>query len=471
MTLVETTTTTAGRPATFVALLGKAIFGLLLFILALAAIPYGTWEPWWKAAVVCLISVVAALAVVEWLLSGARSLSGIKLIAPLLTLAVYAYLQTVQFRSGVVSPSLGLRAWSPISADPYTTRFVAIQLLAMALALALFYRYVNSEKRIWTLVHVILAIAVISALFGLLRQALPKEVGSVLPLTKPDQGYGQFLNKNHFAFMMEMAFGLGLGVVLTGGVRRERLLLYVATLLPIWAALVLSNSRGGVLAMLSQILIGGLVLSSGNLGRRALGISLVASLKKSKLLQLSFALALVVILLFGTLWVGGDRLLGNLESVQSEFNPGNNGLNEGATRNEIWRATLRMFAAHPFFGVGLGGYWVAITSHHDASGVLTPQEAHNDYLELLSSGGIVGFAIGCWFAVVAVQALKRSLQSSTGFEQAVCFGAALGIAGVLVHSLVDYGLHMMANALLFVALLSLASRKALVESEGGPHEA
>ena len=65
-------------------------------------------------------------------------------------------------------------------------------------------------------------------------------------------------------------------------------------------------------------------------------------------------------------------------------------LAQGASRNEIWRATLKMFAAHPILGVGMGGYWIGITAYHDASGLMTPQEAHNDYLELLSSGGLIG---------------------------------------------------------------------------------
>jgi len=34
---------------------------------------------------------------------------------------------------------------------------------------------------------------------------------------------------------------------------------------------------------------------------------------------------------------------------------------------------------------------------HDASGTMTPQEAHNDFFELLASGGIVGAAIGICF--------------------------------------------------------------------------
>ena len=69
-----------------------------------------------------------------------------------------------------------------------------------------------------------------------------------------------------------------------------------------------------------------------------------------------------------------------------------------------------MFKANPVSGVGLGGYWAAIPAYHDASGSLTPQEAHNDYLELLASGGIVGAAFGGWFLFVLAK--RISSQSS-----------------------------------------------------------
>jgi O-antigen ligase len=118
-----------------------------------------------------------------------------------------------------------------------------------------------------------------------------------------------------------------------------------------------------------------------------------------------------------------------------------------------------MFQAHPMLGVGLGGYWVAITAYHDASGTMTPQEAHNDYLELLSSGGLVGFALGIWFVVAAVRRVLKNLRSGNHFSRAVCFGAVIGLCGVAVHSLVDFGLHMMVNALVFVTLVMMATAK------------
>src|SRR4030095_12735314 len=124
-----------------------------------------------------------------------------------------------------------------------------------------------------------------------------------------------------------------------------------------------------------------------------------------------------------------------------------------------------MFAAQPILGVGLGGYWIAITAYHDASGALTPQEAHNDYLELLSSGGVVGFAIGVWFAIVVFRMIRRNLSTRNGFGRAVCIGAVLGIVGIAVHSLVDFGLHLMINALLFLALVLMATVKLNSNSE------
>jgi len=78
--------------------------------------------------------------------------------------------------------------------------------------------------------------------------------GFLLPLLKQDQGYGQFINRNHFAYLMEMGFGVVVGLVAIGGAAKERLLIYLGALLPIWSALVLSNSRGGIVAMVVQLI-------------------------------------------------------------------------------------------------------------------------------------------------------------------------------------------------------------------------
>jgi len=440
-------------------LLSKVIFGALVLLIFAAAVPYGTAEPWWKAMFICATFTICIIAIIEASISGWDRPAGISVLLPMFSLSVYAFLQTINIGNGNVDPAVSsLIVWNAISADPYQTRFFSMELLALAVCLTLFYRYVSTSARVQVLVYSIIGVAAASAIYGILRQTTQQDQGFLLPLMKQQQGYGQFINKNHFAYLMEMALGLGLGICLAGGVKRERVMIYVALLLPVWTGLVLSNSRGGVLAMLTQFGVGalivlrsrerfGLVSHAGSLGKIA----------QSKILPIVFLIALITSILFGTLWVGGDQLVTNFQAASGELNPIAVDGRTGSSRNEIWRATLKMFAAHPILGVGMGAYWIAITAYHDASGQVTPQEAHNDYLEVLSSGGVVGFAIGVWFALMVYKRVRRNLRNREPFQRALCVGAVLGIAGVAVHSLVDFGLHMLVNALVFVALIMLAT--------------
>lgn len=414
-----------------------------------APIPYGTVEPWWKAAFVCAVFAICIVALIE---NRGERIEGASILLPMLALSLLAFLQTLSLGS---RKEANLSVWNTISADPYQTRFFALQMLALTTLLALLYRYASTERRVRVLVYTVLAIAVASAVFGILRQTTQQETGFLLPLLKKNQGYGQFINKNHFAYLMEMAFGLGLGIVLGGGVARERLLIYVALLLPIWTGLVLANSRGGILAMLAQVVVAVLLLVSSH------GDYELPKIAQSAALRAVLLVVLVIGVLFGTFWVGGDRLATNFENATNEIASSST----GASRNEIWRATLKMFAAHPIVGVGLGAYWIGITAYHEASGLMTPQEAHNDYLELLSSGGLIGLALGVWFAVAVVRKLRQNLSTDVGYKRAVRFGAVLGITGIAAHSLVDFGLHIMTNAVVFTVLIMIATSKIDAQSK------
>ena len=418
-------------------ILSKAVFAALIALIVIAAIPYGTVEPWWKAAFVCAVLAICIVAIIEMLVARASRVEGSTVLLPMLALSALAFLQTLSIGSSNV--------WSAISADPFQSRFFALQILALTVFLALLYRYANTDRRVRVLVYTILGVAVMSAVFGLLRHTTQHETGFVLPLLRQNQGYAQFVNKNHFAYLMEMAFGLGLGILIAGGIKRDQVMIYLALLLPIWTGLVLANSRGGILAMLAQVLVAALMLLSVQ----------TSGIARSSVVKVVLIVVLGAGVVFGTFLVGGDRLATNFEAATSEFNTETS--TDGASRNEIWRASLKMFAAHPILGVGLGGYWTGITAYHDASGRMTPQEAHNDYLELLSSGGLIGFAIGIWFVLVIVRMTRKNLSVDNGFRRAVRFGAVLGLAGVAAHSLVDFGLHILINAIVFISLVMLST--------------
>lgn len=397
----------------------KTVFALLVCVVVITPLPYGTVEAWWKAIFICAVFAVSIISILEIVITNSLRKNSLLVLLPLLALTTLAYVQS----------------WTGISADSFQTRFFALQLLALTVFLALLYRYAATEPRLRVLAHAVIGVAVVSAIFGTLRLTTQHETGFLLPLLKPNQGFAQFINKNHFAYLMEMAIGLVIG--LSFAERSKQNLLYLALLPPLWVALVLSNSRGGILAMLTQIVIASMLL-----------------LRWAKL-RLALAAVLVAGVCAGTLWIGGDRLVNTIAPNEQATNT--IATRENASRNEIWRATVKLFAAHPLLGAGLGGYWIAITSYHDASGVLVPQEAHNDYLELLASGGVIGLAIGVWFAVTVIRVAQKNLWSSTGFVRALRLGAVLGLAGVAVHSLFDFGLHLLGNAVVFLTLIMMAT--------------
>jgi O-antigen ligase len=334
------------------------------------------------------------------------------------------------------------------------------------------FRYLSTERRLRITINVVIGVAVASAIFGILRQTTQHSAGFGLPLLLPDLGYGQFINRNHFAFLMEMSLGLILGLILGGGVKREQGLIYFSALLPLWTALVLCGSRGGLIAMLAQVIAAALLFSvvvrKGNSTERH---STVSRIVRSLPVRVTLILVLIAGIVFGTVWLGGDRLATRIEESRNELNTETSDLRQGVSRNEIWKASWELFKAHPVLGVGMGAYWAAIPAVHNASGTMTPQEAHNDYLELLASGGLVGLALGVWFAIVVFRRMRENLRSPNRFRRAACFGSAIGITGVAVHSLVDFGLHMIVNALVFTTLIVIATSKPPWGSErAGNHE-
>ena len=476
------------------------VFYSLLAVLALAAIPYGTVQPWWKSVFQCCVFALASLYLVAQLLKPEtprlRSLVSCPLLWPVLALIVFALLQTLP------APRFLLAATdqrTTVSADVFQTRQFVVQLLALALVGWLLTALVNTRRRLLCLVDTVVGVAVVSALFGLWRQAAQQGPGFVLPSLRPGFGYGQFINANHFAFLMELALGLALGIVVCRGVKTRRRAVYLIAALPMWLALVLSYSRGGILSLLCQVLFLGLLFSVGrdSSGSRVRDTDRVAD----RLLRASRTVAargvLIAALLAGAVTtvvlVGGDPLAGRVDSLAVELDQ--NTADVYTLRPAIWRATWAMIKDHPIAGVGFGGYWIAIPKYHAASGETTPQEAHNDYLELLASGGVIGFALGVWFVVALFKTAREKLRGkeedkrgrgekgkgervrdeeetdvdagfawsnpswSKAFARAATIGALVGILTVAVHSLVDFGLHITINAAVFNVLVAIIAMK------------
>src|SRR6266481_8917417 len=129
-------------------LLNTGIFAALVGLVVLTAIPYGTIEPWWKAAFVCVVFALGICAIVEGLLNRSGSTVRLSVLFPLLALTAFAFLQTISLGTGNNPGNTYQSQWISISADPYQTRFFVLQLLALTLALAMLYRVASSERRV-----------------------------------------------------------------------------------------------------------------------------------------------------------------------------------------------------------------------------------------------------------------------------------------------------------------------------------
>jgi hypothetical protein len=233
-----------GRAGVLARGLSVFIFTGLVVLIPLSSIPYGSVEPWWTGFFDALVFVLAALWAVEGALRGRWLTRAHALLLPCLVLAAFAFVQSVPL------PFVGV-----VSFDPYESRVFALRLLAVTLYAAMLLSHASTERRLRVLVVTVVCVGVASALFGIFRQASQREaLGFFLPLLQKGEGYAQFVSKNHFPYLAEMALGLAAGVAVGGGVPRRKLLLCAAAALPLWAAVVVSNSRGGIFAVLCQLM-------------------------------------------------------------------------------------------------------------------------------------------------------------------------------------------------------------------------
>lgn len=433
------------------ALLDRLLFASLLFVICLAAIPYGATDPWWESAFECVVFILGAARVVHGIMSRDYGVTGGILLLPPLLLACYSYAQTIPLIS---SSAPGEPALIPLSADPYGTWRFLLKLLALIIFGEMLLRYTTSRGRLKAAAVTIISVGVGSAVFGLARHLTQDDSGAfILAGLTPGVGFSQFLDQNHYAFLMEMSIGLIGGLLVMGALRPRQAPFYVAAAFVMWLSLVLTLSRGGILTTLFQAIIFILLFCRSRASKKPKHHSVGRFLRVG--LQGILICALLVSIVLITLSVGGDKLATRVEQLSSEVSAADADA-RAARRIDIWRSAWGMIKEHPYTGVGFGAFHVAITKHHEASGVAVPDFALNDYVELLAVGGVFGASICVWFVAVLARRVARRVRTTDRFRRAACVGAAVGLVSVGVHSLVDSGLHTTINALVFTSLIVIA---------------
>jgi O-antigen ligase len=257
------------------------------------------------------------------------------------------------------------------------------------------------------------------------RYLAPGRVFGIIPAV--DNVVGTLYYKNQFAAMMELAAPLALwriynGQVVSGG------LCFAA----MFAATITCESRMGVVLILAELLVF-LVLMV--VGRR---------MPANALLAVIAALALLVT--GASLVAGTDVIWDRLREPDAY-----------ALRRNLLNSSLKMIPMHPWQGSGLGTWPSEYPGYATYDVGAYVNEAHNDWAQWASEGGIVFFLL---IATLTIWVVKPSLQSVWG----------LGVLSVMIHSYVDYPLRDPCLAFLWFtlagALTRIEGRRSRRESTG-----
>ena len=122
-------------------------------------------------------------------------------------------------------------------------------------------------------------------------------------------------------------------------------------------------------------------------------------------------------------------------------------------------------AGNPVWGVGPGHYDYRFRQYRPEQVQVRPVYAHNDFLNTLADWGVAGTALvaaawvflysGVWRTWRFVRASASDLGEKPSNKFAFVLGAALGLIALFCHSVVDFNMHIPANAILAIALMAL----------------
>lgn len=340
-----------------------------------------------------------------------------------------AWLADQGARAFVAAPAhlldLARPAWTPLSLDPPATLAVALNLLP-ALAVFLATRHLDATAQ-HRLLQLLLALALAQGLLGLLQFASAQSGSHWLAVTGPHAGsaQGTFANRNHLAVLVNLLLPWALLRTLAPPApARAPDLRYAAVTAALLVTVLATRSRTGItLALAGLVLASALGASAWPLRRRVIGVGLI---------------------LGGALLVMG--VIG-LAPVLARF-----ALPEllADSRPQILATTLAVLQAWWPLGSGPGTYALVLAPAQPATlPEVLINHAHNDYLEFSVETGVLGVALlGTALWLFGQQSL-RLWRHAAGQPP---LGAGLGLLLMALHELVDYGLQIPLNQVVFAFL-------------------
>ena len=430
-------------------------FLVICVAIVLSALAYGTVHYW----ALGLFNLGGLTILVLWVMDALRlgnlRVSRNALQLPLLGALGLGLVQLLPIGAVSATTAAAFGASNTLTLDPHSTRLVLVQLATLLIYFSATLVFVDTPHRLQVLVRTIMVFGFFLALFGLTQSVMsPTKVYWIRELNQ-STAFGPFINRHHFAGYMELTIALPLGLVFAGAIEKEKIIIYLFIAGLMGVALVMTASRGGIVSLVSEILFLITVTAiwrkpSDRRRRKSNRLKRIAA-------RAGMATALLVSLFLGVILLGGEFSINRfIDSVNTD--------DPTTGRAHFWSVTLNIIKAYPYLGTGLGAYGVSYTQYDSRNGLFRLEQAHNDYLQVLSDGGIVGAALALFFvALLFYKAIVRA-KSRDDFRRGIALGGLSGCFGVLVHSFFDFTLHTTSNALLFLVLAALATLNGRVET-------
>ena len=273
--------------------------------------------------------------------------------------------------------------------------------------------------------------------------------------------FGPFVNRNHFAFYINLCIGLGLGILLSLRESKPRLRAGGFTALlahpeSLWVLVVLALMLYGELACLSRggvvALLGATVVCVTLSFRHALRFGAIGA----AVLIAGAALVLAVFFAY-------DPFIARLATFW-------NGEATHDSRMFLWSKIWPILKSFPLWGTGYGTfrYIEPIYLHTPSDVGLCYEFAHNEYIEGLIEGGVLRLglmlsAIGLVYRL-GVCALLAHAEKSVA---ALGLGALFAFTALVIHSFVEFGIHIPAIAMLSAVIVALLCGLGQAENDGG----
>jgi O-antigen ligase len=256
------------------------------------------------------------------------------------------------------------------------------------------------------------------------------------------RGSGTYINPNHLAGFLEMILPVAAAYAIAGRVQPvTRILLGYASLV-MAAGIAVTVSRGGWLAAGMSLLVLLAILMTQRAYRIPAGIFLV-------------------------LLVGGCLVLIPKSHVfEKRAKVVYDGRIDDDARFALWKSAVKLWQENVWWGVGPGHFDYRYRGVRPESLQLQPERVHNDFLNTGVDWGIIGtLVIGAGIVLLGFGVLRtwdhvRREYNELGSNQysnkfAFLVGASCGLVAIALHSLVDFNMHIPANAIVAITWAAL----------------